>query len=90
METINLKKFHWKDINWKHKKYWLKETIKDLPSLIWFFISMHYIGIIAFGISLYFYPYKFMQTNDFINVIAGGAILFLGVGYDINRHNRIM
>ena len=31
-----------------------------------------------------------MLTGDWINLIAGGAIMFLGVGYDISRNNRMI
>lgn len=78
---------HIKKIDWKYVKHWLKCTIEDIPVLLWSLIRFHYIAVVSFAVSVYFYPYRFMETGDFINMIAGGAILFLGVGYDISRSN---
>ncbi len=86
--TLLKKKIHWKKVNWKYVSYWVKETIKDLPELIYCLIRMHYIAIISCCISIYFYPLKFFETGEFQYALIGGVILFLGVGFDISRNNR--
>lgn len=77
-----------KCIDWKYVKHWLKCSIEDIPEGLWYLIRFHYIAIISMVVSIYFYPLLFFETGDWINVVIGAMILFLGVGFDISRNNR--
>jgi hypothetical protein len=83
-----------KKINWKYVKHWLKCTIEDIPSYIWFVIRWHYIALISVCANLYIifskvFPVGLFSGDSFLWFIVAIMIFFLGLGYDMKK-NQIM
>jgi len=75
-----------KKIDWSFWRHWLKCTIKDIPSMIWYVLRFRYIALIAVGVSLYILFYKSPYGDSLSWFIVGTIVLFLGLGFDMKNN----
>ena len=59
-----------------------KLGVFDALSIAGCFIRMHWVLLIAIGISIYLYPYKFLITGDYLFMIVAIIILAFGAALD--------
>ena len=84
---LNMKiNIHIKKIDCKYVKHWLRCTIGEIPSAIWYLIRFHYIALIAMSTSTYILFFKAPYGDSFTWFIVGFIILVFGMGFDMRNN----
>jgi hypothetical protein len=80
----------WKKV--KVKSWWKVSRAKkffvwffDVLGVVYSFVYLHWIGIVAFGIAMFLIPFKFFQTGDVMFFVLGIVIICMGISLDSRR-----